>query len=154
MNHKDYNYSVRCHSCHTRFTVQLFDNHAKNLFLVDNKDWYCDKCKQEYSRKMTEKRSRAHQKIGFTPLAGTPKMISWGEKIREELLNKANYLKKSLSFTSDSDKKLSDIAFEVFLSEWQAETEAKWWIEHRKMTVRDISKRIGELVDTLKKNKA
>jgi len=31
------------------FKVQLFESHEKNMFLVDKKDWYCEKCKKNIS---------------------------------------------------------------------------------------------------------
>ena len=144
----EFTYVVRCSTCHVKFKVQLFDSHEKNLFLVDKRDWYCDKCKTEYFRKQTEELSRTHQEIGFPPLSGTEKMISWAEKIRSELINKADYLKKSLSFDSEDARQRSDAAFERFFIEWHARTSAKWWIDNRKMTVMDISKRIKTLSES------
>ncbi|MEZ4549469.1 MAG: hypothetical protein R2874_03055 [Desulfobacterales bacterium] len=41
-------YQVTCRTCRKKFSVQLFDTHEKNLFVVDKKDWYCDGCKKEY----------------------------------------------------------------------------------------------------------
>ena len=148
MKDDEYTYRVRCRTCHAKFKVQLFESHEKNLFLVDNRDWYCDACKQEYFRKQTEALSKAHQDIGFPPLTGTDKMISWAEKIRSELINKADYLKKSLSFDSEDEKRQSAAAFERFFAEWQSRTSAKWWIDNRKMTVMDISKRIKTLSES------
>jgi len=78
-------------------------------------------------------------------------MISWAEKIRAELINKVNYLKDSLTFANENDKKLSDSAFEKFFEKWQKETEAKWWIDNRKMTVRDISKQVAAISEEIKK---
>jgi len=151
MTEDNYTYDVKCRTCHTHFKVELFENHEKNLFLVDKKDWYCEKCKREYFKNQAEKLSQKNMAIGFPALAGTLKMVSWGEKIRSELINKVDYLKKSLQFETEKEKDLSDKAFDFFLGEWQGKTAAKWWIDHRKITVRDISKRITELSDSLKK---
>ena len=140
-----YTYKVKCRTCRTKFKVQLFDGHEKNLFLVDKKDWYCEKCKKEYFAKQTAKLAEAHQAIGFPELKGTRKRVSWAEKIRGDLINKVDYLKKRLEFDSDEQKELFGKAFEVFFDEWREKTEAKWWIDHRRMTVRDISKRIEEI---------
>ena len=140
-------YNVRCRTCRTIFKVQLFESHEKNLFLVDKKDWYCPKCKKEYFKNQTENLTKAHQAIGFPELSGTPKMISWAVKIRAELINKVDYLKKSLRHANDLEKERSDKAFDMFFKEWQKEKTAKWWIDNRKMTVRDISKRIQELTE-------
>lgn len=150
MADENFNYTVRCRTCRTQFKVQLFESHQKNLFLVDNKDWYCDKCKQAYFRKQAETLSEAHQARGLPELKGTPKMISWAEKIRAELINKLDYLRNSLKFNSDDERELSAKVFEIFLKEWQQKNEAKWWIDNRKMTVRDISNRIGEISETIK----
>ena len=98
MKDDEFTYVVRCHTCHTKFKVQLFESHEKNLFLVDKRDWYCDKCKTAYFSKQTETLSKTHQDMGLPALTGTAKMISWAEKIRAELINKVNYLQKSLSF--------------------------------------------------------
>lgn len=143
-------YEVICRTCRTRFTVRLFDSHEKNLFVADKKDWYCDQCKKEYFKKQTTDLASAHQKIGFAELAGSEKMITWAEKIRAELINKVNYLQQSLTFASDADKHLSDQAFEKYLDEWRNENQAKWWIDHRQMTVRDISTRVRAITDALK----
>ena len=137
-----YDYDVRCKTCRKKFKTQLFESHGKNLFLVDKKDWYCEKCKKEYFSKQTEQLSKAHQEIGFPPLTGTEKMISWAEKIRAELINKVDYLQKSLTFESEEAKEQSQKSFELFLREWHENKSAKWWIDNRKMTVMDISKRI------------
>lgn len=142
-------YNVRCRTCRTIFKVQLFESHEKNLFLVDKKDWYCPKCKKEYFDNQTKNLTKAHQAIGFPELSGTPKMISWAVKIRAELINKVDYLQKSLRHADDLEKERSDRAFDMFFKEWQEEKTAKWWIDHRKMTVRDISKRIQELAKDL-----
>ena len=146
-----YTYDVKCRTCRTLFKVQLFESHEKNLFLVDKKDWYCEKCKKEYFSEQTTKLSRVHQAIGFPELNGSLKMISWAEKIRAELINKVDYLKKSLTFENDDEKELSEKAFDMFFKEWQEKTEAKWWIDHRKMTVRNISKRVAEISESIKK---
>lgn len=145
-----YDYTVRCHTCRNRFTVQLFDSHAKNLFMVDKKEWYCEKCKKERLRKQAVELTKAHQAIGLPELAGTPKMISWAVKIRADLINKVDYLKKSLTLENDDARELSSKAFDLFFKEWQAKNEAKWWIDNRTMTVRDISQRIKEISDSLK----
>ena len=144
-------YEVKCRTCRTKFKVQLFDSHEKNLFLVDKKDWYCDKCKKQYFKKQTSELSRMHKDIGFQELEGSEKMISWAEKIRSELINKVNYLKESLTFKNDDEKKVSNEAFEKFFTQWHTETEAKWWIDNRKMTVRDISNRIAKISEETKK---
>jgi len=140
-----YTYEVTCRTCLTKFKIQLFESHEKNLFLVDKKDWYCQKCKETYFSNQTSNLTRAHLAIGFPELKGTPKMVSWAEKIRAELINKVDYLKKSLKYENDLAKDRSEKAFNMFLKEWQGETTAKWWIDHRRMTVRDISKRVQEL---------
>ncbi|MDY6791352.1 MAG: hypothetical protein SWH54_08800 [Thermodesulfobacteriota bacterium] len=145
-----YSYTVRCRTCRTMFQVQLFESHQKNLFLVDKKDWYCDKCKKEYLSEQSKKLAKAHQAIGFPELKGSWKMVSWAEKIRAELIGKVDYLRKSLKFENDDEKKQSGKAFDIFFQEWQQKTEAKWWIDHRKMTVRNISQRVAELSESIK----
>jgi len=150
MTEENYTYKVKCRTCRTPFDVQLFDSHEKNLFVVDKKDWFCDKCKKEYFKNKTSQLSAEHQSIGFPELKGSAKMISWAEKIRGELINKVNYLKDSLKFSNDNEKSISDKAFEIFFEEWQSETEAKWWIDNRKMTVRDISLKISKISESLK----
>lgn len=142
-------YQVRCKSCFSRFTVQMFDSHEKCLWLVDNKDWYCDSCRKEYQDKNTAALSKASASLGFPQLSGTPKRIAWAEKIRAELINKANYLKQSLIHEDEDAKALSDKVFQLFFKEWQKETDAKWWIDNRTTNVRDISIRIKEITDTL-----
>jgi hypothetical protein len=144
-----YNYTVRCRTCRCKFEVQLFDSHEKNLFLVDKKNWFCEKCKKEFFEQQTNKLTNEHKKSGFQELTGSQKMVSWAVKIRSEMLNKVKYLRESLTFDSDEAKERSEKGFEMFLSEWQAEIEAKWWIDHRNMNVRDISKRIEELVQSI-----
>jgi hypothetical protein len=146
-----YSYDVRCRTCHTLFKVQLFESHEKNLFLADKKDWYCEKCKKEYFSKQTEKLTRAQQAIGLPELQGSQKMVSWAVKIRAELMNKADYLKKSLKFENDDERDLSGKAFERFFKEWQGKKDAKWWIDRRKMSVQAISKRIEEISESIKK---
>jgi hypothetical protein len=140
-----YSYTVKCTTCRTKFKVELFESHEKNLFLVDKKDWYCEKCKKEYFAKQTAELMAAHQGIGFSELKGTQKMVSWAEKIRGDLIKKVDYLKKNLTFDNEAQRVLSEKAFDLFFKEWQEKTAAKWWIDHRRMTVRDISKRIGEI---------
>jgi len=146
-----YSYDVRCRTCHTLFKVQLFENHEKNLFLADKKDWYCEKCKKEYFSKQTEKLIRAQQAIGFPELKGSQKMVSCAVKIRADLMNKADYLKKSLKFENDDERELSEKAFERFFEEWHEKTDAKWWIDRRKMSVQAISKRVEEISELIKK---
>ncbi len=147
MTKENYDYDVRCKTCYKKFTTQLFENHEKNLWLVSNKDWYCETCKTEYFEKQTSELAKSHAKIGFPMLVGTPKRISWAEKIRAELINKVNFLKESLTF--NDDKEVSDHAFNLFLQEWQEKTDAKWWIDNRKITVMNISERIKKLAGSL-----
>ncbi len=142
-------YEVKCRTCRTSFKVQLFDSHEKNLFIVDKRDWHCEKCKKEYFRKQTTELAKAHKDIGFQELTGSDKMISWAEKIRAELINKVNYLKGSLMFKNDAEKELSKKAFEKFFTQWHNETDAKWWIDNRKMNVRDISNQIAAISETI-----
>jgi hypothetical protein len=117
---------------------------------VDKKDWYCDACKNEYFEQQTAKLTKSHAKIGFSALEGTPKRISWAEKIRAELIHKVDFLKESLKFSEDKEKETSDMAFNLFLLEWQKHTDAKWWIDNRRTTVRDISDKIKEITETIK----
>ena len=140
-----FTYTVKCRTCRTAFAVQLFESHEKNLFLVDRKDWYCEKCKDAYFKKQTAALTEAHQAIGFPELKGTRKQVSWAEKIRAELINKVEYLRKSLTLARPGDEALSNKAFEAFLREWHAQSDAKWWIDQRRMTVRDMSRRIEEI---------
>lgn len=127
----------------------MFDNHEKCLWLADNKNWYCDLCKKAYLDKQTATLSKANAKSGFPKLTGTPKRIAWAEKIRAELINKANYLNQSLNHEDEDAKALSDKAFLLFFQEWQKVTDAKWWIDNRSTNVREISIRIKEITDTL-----
>ncbi len=154
MSQEVYDYNVKCKTCRKTFVVQLFDSHEKNLFVVDKKDWFCDKCKKDYFKAETDKLVNEQKAIGFSELTGTAKSVSWGTKIREELINKVNYLKESLAFDTDEDKELSDKAFTAFFSEWHTQKDAKWWIDHRRMNVRDISGRISDItkeIQALKK---
>ena len=150
MTEEIYEYNVKCRTCRTNFKVQLFESHEKNLYVADKKDWYCETCKKEYFSKQTEKFIKVNQSIGFNALKGSVKMIAWAEKIRAELINKVDYLKKSLTFKTDDEKELFEKAFVKFLQQWQKETEAKWWIDNRKITVRDISKKIAEISESIK----
>jgi len=149
MSEQNYDYKVRCKSCFKTFIVQIFDRHEKCLWLVDNKDWYCDSCKKAYLDKQTAILSKINASLGFPQLTGTPKRIAWAEKIRTELINKADYLNSSLTHEDEEAKRLSDKAFLVFFQEWQKETDAKWWIDIRTTNVRDISIRIKEITDAL-----
>ncbi|MBI9088845.1 MAG: hypothetical protein JEZ12_06485 [Desulfobacterium sp.] len=142
-------YEVKCSTCRKVYTVQLFGSHEKNLFVVDKKDWYCEECKRAFLRKEADKHLNASQAIGFSELTGTDKTVTWAEKIRAELINKVKYLKDSLSFANGEDKALSDQAFDLFFQEWFEKAAAKWWIDNRRMTVRDISKRVEEIKKTL-----
>jgi hypothetical protein len=138
-------YEVKCRTCRTLFKVALFDSHEKNLFVVDKKDWYCDACKKAYFSRQTTELSGKQQEIGFPALTGTEKMVSWAVKIRGEMMQKVDYLKKSLKFANDAEAKISEKAFSMFMDEWRQATDAKWWIDRRTMNVRDISLRIKEL---------
>jgi hypothetical protein len=115
-----YDYEVRCKTCYKKFTMQLFEDHDKNLWLVGNKDWYCKTCTAEYLDKQTSKLTKAHASMGFPPLKGTPKRISWAEKIRAELLNKVNFLKERLTFDDPKAKKASDRAFNLLYKNGRA----------------------------------
>ena len=53
-------------------------------------------------------------------------------------------------FKTDDEKELFEKAFVKFLQQWQKETEAKWWIDNRKITVRDISKKIAKISESIK----
>jgi hypothetical protein len=150
MNDEIYDYEVKCRRCHNKYTVQLFDSHERNLFVVDNKDWYCVKCKKDYYGQQTAKRAEVQKETGFAERKGSAKRISWAVKIRGELINKLNYLRSSLNFKTEDEKALSDKAFEKMISEWQQKTEAKWWIDNRKMTVRDIAIKIKEISESKK----
>jgi len=150
MTEQNFTYTVRCKTCRARFKVQLFESHAKNLFLVDKRDWYCDKCKKAYADNQTAKLSLAHRAIGFPELTGTRKMITWAEKIRAELINKVKYLQESLQIEDADEQEISRQAFDQFYDEWRQETAAKWWIDNRKMTVREISLRVAALADSIR----
>jgi hypothetical protein len=149
MEEEIYSYDVTCRTCRTKFKVQLFESHEKNLFLADKKYWYCDKCKKEYFQKQTAKLVEEQQAVGFPELEGSQKMIAWAVKIRAELIAKVDYLKNSLKPEDDDEKLLSDKAFEIFLREWKEKKDAKWWIDNRKMNVRDVSNRIKEISEHL-----
>jgi hypothetical protein len=144
-------YSVKCRTCRRRFTVQLFGSHEKNLFLVDKKDWYCETCKQEFTRQQAAKLAEVQASSGFPALQGTPKQIPWAEKIRAELINKLDYLQKSLKYENENQKALSERAFEVFRDAWREKPQAKWWIDQRRMTVRDITQKLAEISAGLEK---
>jgi len=149
MSEQSCDYKVRCKSCFNKFTVQMYDSPEKCLWLIDNKDWYCDSCRKEYLDKKTAALSKANASLGFPPLTGTPKRIAWAEKIRAELINKANYLNQGLNHDDEAEKALSDKAFLLFFQEWEKETDAIWWIDNRTTNVRDISIRIKEIIDII-----
>ena len=144
MTKDNFTYTVKCRTCRSSFEVQLFESHEKNLFIVDKKDWYCENCKTEYFKAQTEKLTKAQETVGFGELTGTAKMVSWAVKIRQDILKKVDYLKQSLKFDDETQKERSHKAFEMLFDQWQAKTEAKWWIDHRNMTVRDITKQVEE----------
>ncbi len=146
MTEENYNYTVKCRTCRTRFQVQLFDSREKALFLVDKKDWYCEKCKKAYLEKKAADLSKNSRGLGYPALKGSGKMVSWAEKIRSDLINKVNYLRQNLRFETDKEQELSEKALEIFHKEWQEEKDAKWWIDNRNMTVRDISARIEAIM--------
>jgi len=150
MNADNFTYTVRCKTCRTRFKVQLFESHEKNLFLVDKRDWYCEKCKKAYADSQTAELSQVHRDLGFPELTGTRKMVIWGEKIRAELINKVNYLQASLRIEDADEQEISGQAFGKFFDELRQETTAKWWIDNRKMTVRDISQRVADLAASIR----
>ena len=154
MTKEIYDYDVRCNTCFTKFKIQLFESHEKNLFVAAKKDWYCDTCKADYFEKQTSKLTESNKELGFPELEGTQKQISWAEKIRAELINKVDFLQKSLSFEDDTEKQISDTAFKMFLMEWHKESQAKWWVDNRRTTVRDISNRVKEITEDIKKDKA
>ncbi|MFO8049022.1 MAG: hypothetical protein R6U29_08320 [Desulfosudaceae bacterium] len=145
MTEDSFSYTVKCRTCHKSFTVQLFESHEKNLFLVDRKDWYCEACKKEYARRQTEKLTAAHESRGFPPLTGTRKMIVWAEKIRADMLNKADIWQERLTFADEASRTRHQQAFALLMREWQQRTEAKWWIDNRRMTVRDMARRVEQL---------
>lgn len=151
MNDDIFDYEVKCRTCYKKFTVQLFESHQKNLFMVDKKDWYCEKCKKEYLNKQTAELSESQKQSGFCELEGTVKRIAWAVKIRKDLMNKVNYLKSSLKFETENEKMISDQAFDIFIKEWKTLKDAKWWIDHRNMNVRDISLKINETTQAIKK---
>jgi hypothetical protein len=144
-----FDYEVKCRTCYKKFTIQLFESHQKNLFMVDKKDWYCDKCKKAYLDRQTAELTESQKESGFCELEGTAKRIAWAVKIRKELINKVNYLKSSLKFETENEKMVSDQAFDIFIKQWQALKDAKWWIDHRNMNVRDISLKIKEISQTI-----
>ncbi len=144
-----YTYQVKCSTCFTKFKVELFDSHEKNLFVADKKEWYCDTCKKEFFDKQSLKYIESQKKLGFSELTGTQKMVSWALKIRAEMLNKVDFYKNSLSFDSDQEKELSDKSFQLLLKEWQEKANAKWWIDNKRMNIRNISNRIEELSKNL-----
>lgn len=149
MTEENYNYTVKCRTCRKRFEVQLFDSREKALFLVDKKDWYCDKCKKAYLEKKAADLSKTSQGLGFPALEGSRKMVSWGEKIRSDLIGKVNYLRQNLRFETEKEQELSEKALEIFFKEWQEKNAAKWWIDNRNMTVRDMSARIEEILNSM-----
>jgi hypothetical protein len=146
MKSETFTYAVKCRSCRTQFKVQLFDSHEKNLFVADKKDWYCEPCKKKYFAEQARLRTLAQESSGFPQLTGTDKMVAWAVKIREDLMKKVDYLQKSLTFKDETEKKASEKGFAGLFEEWRKETSAKWWIDHRNMTVRDISKHVAEIL--------
>ena len=144
MNDKNFTYTVKCKTCRKSFEVVLFESHEKNLFLAAKKDWFCDNCKKDYFKTQTEQRTEKQKSAGFGELTGTAKMVSWAVKIREDILKKVDYLKSSLKLDTTEAEDRSDKAFDMLFSQWQAETQAKWWIDHRTMNVRDISRQVEE----------
>lgn len=142
---EDFTYDVICKECYKKFQVEMFGTESRNIYLANNKDWYCEDCKKKYVKEKTRELTEAQKSTGFPELTGTAKQVSWAVKIRAELVNKVEYLQQSLSFESDQAKEASENAFGLFFKEWQEITTAKWWIDNRKITVRDISTRIAEI---------
>ncbi len=68
MSQETYDYDVKCKTCRKTFKVQLFDSHEKNLFIVDKKDWFCEKCKKDFFQAETDKRNLEQEAIGFSEL--------------------------------------------------------------------------------------
>jgi hypothetical protein len=140
-----FDYDVKCRTCSAKFKVQMFDTHERNLYLVDNKYWFCNKCKKDYFSKETLKFQESNTVKGFGPLEGVEKSISWAEKIRFEMINKFELLKQTITYKSDEEKEIYEKAFDIFLKEWFVISDPKWWIEKKRMNVRDITLRVEEI---------
>lgn len=61
------------------------------------------------------------------------------------MLNKVNFLRERLVFDDEKEKEISERGFNLLLQEWQGHTDAKWWVDNRKMTVRDISDSVEKI---------
>jgi hypothetical protein len=112
---------------------------------VDKKDWYCEKCKKDYFDRQSREMARDQEEKGFPPLTGTTKMVSWGLKIRMDLLKKVDYYRQTMSFADSAEEQRADRAFSLLMDRWCQETRAKWWIDHRRMTVKDIVQEMDSL---------
>ncbi|MCP3925671.1 MAG: hypothetical protein GY714_24145 [Desulfobacterales bacterium] len=145
-----FDYDVKCRTCNQKFKVQMFDSHDRNLYLVDNKHWFCDKCKKDFFSKQTAELQEKNTLKGFLELEGSDKSISWAEKLRSEMMNKFEIYKQTVTHQSDEDKELFEKANEIFLSEWFATKDAKWWIDNKKMNVRDMRLKIEFIIEEIK----
>jgi hypothetical protein len=141
-----FTYTVRCRTCRTTFEVQLFESHQKNLFLVDKKDWYCENCKKDYFDRQAKAMTKDQGERGLPPLSGTRKMVSWALKIRLDMLKKVDYYRQTLRFDDPAAEARSNQGFSLLMDSWRSETGAKWWIDHRRMTVRDIVREMEALI--------
>lgn len=67
-----------------------------------------------------------------TKLTGTPKQVSWAEKIREWLTaNIEEALAKQIAKLPEARREGNELQKQRILGALAAKSEAVWWIEHR-----------------------
>lgn len=124
-------YYTECAKCGKEVKVELFGKIKDREWKLENVDYYCDECKEEWKKEQAAKAAEASADL--PSLQGSEKQIAWALKIRLERISKieqiiAEYEEGAKSLPGM--QKLAD-AEKVLLNKFKTTTSAKWIIENR-----------------------
>lgn len=136
------------HTCGHQVTVQLFGKYAdreKRIAYLETCE--CDECRKA---KANAAAAAAKEKRGLPDLTGSEKQIAWANTIREQAYKALDCLKpfaseeglkvlmEGWSYMDDQMKEkclasaeIVKPLFDGWKNKMDAQTEAKWWIDHR-----------------------
>lgn len=132
-------YTIR-YACGHSTERQLYGKHAERDSYIAwaARQGSCDACRKQDTIKTCEGVEAEH---GLPALAGSDKQVAWARQIRADKLTAVTgFFGRARPLTATPEQ-LADVDVKVAqtLTALASKVEARWWIDNRELTARDIA---------------
>jgi len=125
-------------SCGHEETVELFGKSAdrERKIAYFEKHGVCSECYKTQQAAAAAEKTAAWE---LPELTGTPKQIAWAEKLRADRFEEMDNAAKKVGKASAAEAAAADARVARFTNWLKGQTEAKFWIDNRDRTKKELA---------------